>query len=530
MQDSIYRSNTLGQSYNLFVSDQSVSAAGSQTMTFDLSSAELRSRIDRSYVYDGYWLWAFPDLKPLMNYSLIVHDGLDGFACFIAGQNSFFAADPSIPLGYADSYLSDYLVHTSRQFALPWLFKKFMSETSQLQLSETRDPISRKIYKSVSNPTLDLAMLIDPATSLPYAIRSLENHVVFGNSTSDLVLSSWAEAKIGNGTMLFPHRFQTVYNSVIVLEDFVIAAIGTNEEIPADYFKPDIAPYPKDEVYPEGNQQPPTTTPSKPAQNPDYPRSEVHEAFEAGLWGGPFGEVYNISNVSISHPIQGLDEISTIYIGYPDYVQVLIEFEDGLLITDAPAHRSKIILDWVDIHKNGKKITHVVPSHHHRDHAGGVDDFVDAGATLVVPEIAAGFYNFTGKILQMVTYREDKPFILKDSKVQFRSFWKDGNPHARDWAFSVAGPSNPTSPEQFVVFNADVVNPGTDARRWDTGSALRFFNNAVEIGLPPETTLVGAHGSSDGGKSTSEQLARLASTAGFPYPQLTVKDWTAKNW
>ena len=498
-------------------------------MTFDLSSDRLRSRIDRSYVYDDYWLWAFPDLKPSMNYSLIIQDGSDGFACFVDGQNSFFAADPSIPLGYADPYLSDYLVHTSHQFALPWLFKKFMSDISLLQLSETEDPISMKTYKSVSNPTLDLAMLVDPVTSLPYAIRSQEYHIVFGNSTSDLVLSSWAEVKTGNGTMLFPHRFQTVYNAAAVLEDFVITAIGVNENISADYFKPDIAPYPKDEVYPKGTQPPPTTTPSKPAQNPEYSRSEVHEAFEAGLWSGPFGEMYGVSNVSISHPIQGLDEIRLVYIGYPDYVQVLVEFEDGLLITDAPAHRSKIILDWVDIHMKGKKITHVVPSHHHRDHAGGVDDFVEAGATLVVPEIATALYNFTGKISQMVTYNEDEPFILKDSKVQFRSFWKDENPHARDWTFSVAGAADPSSPDQFVVFNADVVNPGTDATKWDAGSALRFFTNTVEIGLPPETTLVGAHGSSHGGTSTSEQLARLASTAGFSYPQLTVKDWNANN-
>ena len=56
-------------------------------MTFDLSSDSLRSRIDRAYQYDDYWLWAFPDLQPSINYSLIVQDGSDGFACFIDGQN-----------------------------------------------------------------------------------------------------------------------------------------------------------------------------------------------------------------------------------------------------------------------------------------------------------------------------------------------------------------------------------------------------------------------------------------------------------
>lgn len=493
-------------------------------MTFDLSSDGLRSRVDRSYVYDEYWVWAFPDLAPSMNYTLIVQDGSDGFACFNDGQNSFFAADPSVPLGYADAYLTDYLIHQTHQFALPWLFKKFMSDLATLELSDVQDPVSKKTYRSISSGTLGLAMLIDPFTQLPYAIRSQEDHVVFGNSTSDLVLSSWARVEAGNGTMLFPHRMQTIYNCEAMLEDFVITSIGINENLSLDFFEPKIAPHPSDPYSPT------STTPSKPARNPEYPRSEVHEFFESGLWNGPFGETYNASDVHIGHPIEGLDEINTVYIGgYPDYVQLMIEFDDGILVTDAPPHRSRILLEWIRANKKGKKVTHVVPSHHHRDHAGGFVDYVEAGATLVIPEVAAALYNFTGGVSQMATYSNSEPFVKKDSKVQFRSFWQDENPHARDWSFSVAATAKPSEPDQFVVYNADVVNPGTDATKWDAGSALRFFRSTVEIGLPPNATLVGSHGSSNGGTSTSDELARLADTAGFQYPRLTVEDWNARN-
>jgi hypothetical protein len=398
-----------------------------------------------------------------------------------------------------------------------------MSDVSQLELSQVVDPISKQTYSSINDNTLGLSMLIDMNTNLPYGVRSPEDHVVFGKSTSDLVLSAWAKVSSGNSTMLFPHRFQTVYNSEAVLEDFVITSVVTNADLPSDYFEPQIAPHPS------GGQSQTSTKPSRPARNPEYSRSEVHEFFEAALWGGPFGEIFDASNVTIGHPIEGLDEIRTIYVGYADYVQLLVEFEDGLLITDAPPHRSKIILDWVDSHMQGKKITHVVPSHHHRDHAGGVVDYVAAGATLVIPDIAVGLYNSTGGIPQMETYNENSPFVKRDSKIQFRSFWKDENPHARDWTFGVASAADPKRGDEFVVYNADVVNPGTDARRWDTGSALRFFTSAVEVGLPPETTLVGAHGSSHGGTSTSEVLARLAGIAGFPYPQLNAEDWNASN-
>ena len=164
-----------------------------------------------------------------MDYSLVVKDGSDGFACFTRGQNSFFAPDPSAALGYADPYLTDYLVHQARQFALPWLVKKFVSETSQLQQSQIQDHISGNTYLSVDHNRLGLAMLINTTGHLPYAIRSQEYHRVFGNSTSDVVISDWkvsAASQDGGFKMLLPHRFQTVYNSESVLEDFIVTSMS----------------------------------------------------------------------------------------------------------------------------------------------------------------------------------------------------------------------------------------------------------------------------------------------------------------
>ena len=337
-------------------------------MSFEITDEEVRSRIDRSYVYDDYWIWGFPDLKPPIDFSLVVHDGPDGFACFTQGQNSFFAEDPSVALGYADPYLTDYLIHQTHQFALPWLLQKFATDASKLQQSQIQDPITGMTYLAINHNDLGLAMLIDLTSHLPYAIRSEEYHIVFGNSTSDLVLSGWSEVDTGSqgAKVLLPHHFQTVYNSKSVLEDFLITSISVNSKLSDDFFDAHIT----------GGDSDTSKKPSKPEQNPEYPRSEIHESFESGLWSGPFGDFAGVSDVVIENPIPGLKEIITLYIAYPDYVQLLVEFENGLLITDAPPHRSKIILDWVESNMNGKHITHVVPSHHHRDHAGGVDDYV----------------------------------------------------------------------------------------------------------------------------------------------------------
>ncbi|KEF59334.1 uncharacterized protein A1O9_04178 [Exophiala aquamarina CBS 119918] len=40
----------------------------------------------------------------------------------------------------------------------------------------------------------------------------------------------------------------------------------------------------------------------------------------------------------------------------------------------------------------GKPIPYVFPTHHHRDHSGGVPDYVAAGAKLTVPEMSRDYW------------------------------------------------------------------------------------------------------------------------------------------
>ena len=491
-------------------------------MTFDLTNG-LRSRIDRAYEYDDYWVWGFPDLQPHINFSLVVDAADNGCGCFVKGQNSFYTQDPSVAEGFTDPYLTDYLVHQTRQFALPWLLIRFLADAAHIQVKSTVVDVSGETYSELVHETLGLSLLVNTTNHIPYAVRSMEQHLVFGNSTNDVLLVAWKnvqfEASATKHTVMLPHRLQTVYNSMSVLEDFIIDSILVNGVLQSDFFATKPAP--------KGTGG--GTNPQHPATSPEYPRSEVHEFFESGLWSGPFTDFANVSDVVVDHPVPGLKEIMNIWVAYADYVQVLVEFEDGLLITDAAPHRSTIILEWVKANMNGKKITHVVPSHHHRDHAGGVADYVAAGATLVIPEIALELYNFTGSLSAVETYTAEQPFVVKDDKVEFRSFWKVENPHAVDWTFGIANAADTSVDSDFVVFNADVISPGTDATRWDTGPAREFLIQCVAIGLPPGAKLVGAHGSSHGGHSTSEELGKLARTAGFDYPPLSADDYHTRN-
>jgi glyoxylase-like metal-dependent hydrolase (beta-lactamase superfamily II) len=454
-----------------------------------------------------------------MNYSIVLKDGAEGFACFTKGQNSFFVNDPTQPLGYTDSFLADYLIHQAQQFALPWLLQQMTSAPSRLRTYDIVEPVTKNRLRVLELVDSELSLIINATSHKPYKIRSWENHPTFGKSTNDLLLSNYSKVSFDDNSALslqLPYRLQTVYNSSTVLEDVKLDSIAINPAIKAGFFDPVLSAEDK-------------SSPQAPKQGTLYPRAEVHEFFEAGLWGGPFESFFNTSDVVVTHPIPNIPQIMAVYVGYADYVQLVLNFTDGVLITDAAPHRSRILIQWVK-ETLGKSVTHIVPSHHHRDHAGGVPDYVDAGAVLVVPDVAKKFYSaINGGNVSFSTYNESNPFILKDANIQFRSLWRDENPHARDWSYGIATSACPTNNEGTVAFVADVWSPDPndggmgDAVRFDIEYARQWLDTAVEDGLPRGTIVVGAHG----GNTTTDKLESLIAITGYEYPALEIKDWKA---
>ena len=78
-----------------------------------------------------------------------------------------------------------------------------------------------------------------------------------------------------------------------------------------------------------------------------------------------------------------------------------------------------------------------------------------------------------------------------------------------------------------MAFNADVWSPGSDGLRWDAGYTRQWLDMAVEDGLARDAIVVGTHGSSANGTSTTEVLRSLIDITGYNYPNLTARDWRA---
>lgn len=73
---------------------------------------------------------------------------------------------------------------------------------------------------------------------------------------------------------------------------------------------------------------------------------------------------------------------------------LVVEQANGVVVVDAPLYeaRAKALYDWIATNIPGKPVTHLVLTHHHRDHTGAARTFVARGARVVVGAAAKPFF------------------------------------------------------------------------------------------------------------------------------------------
>lgn len=183
---------------------------------------------------------------------------------------------------------------------------------------------------------------MDPDTSLPYIIRSTEDHVIFGTSSYDILLT---EYKSVNGVQ-FPTRLKSILNNRRLLGDYRADEVIVNPLLNSDMF-----------VIP--GQQLETHTPTRSTQ---YGFAEISEWSAAHMWYGEWTRTEE--NYTISKPFADLPGLWYMDPGStpPAYKQVILEFEDEVVVLDAPPHQSHIVIQWIK-DNIGKPITYVWVGH-----------------------------------------------------------------------------------------------------------------------------------------------------------------------
>ncbi|KLP09809.1 uncharacterized protein LW94_7929 [Fusarium fujikuroi] len=340
-----------------------------------------------------------------------------------------------------------------------------------------------KIRRSISSEEreVDINGIIFPA-DIPTIYRPLRR------TTSDLRKRDKRRIPIklqrSTGNQI-SHTIQTIYSSSsqrlsVVLEDFVIDKINATSKFSNKLF----------DLVLHGQK---ANISEKP---PGVPSGLVTD-YSTSLLGSPVKNV-SVDALKSSRPV--------------DLLQVY-----WLIIDDShDLGFNEAVLEWIE-RNIGKKVTYVAPSHHHRDHSGGVADYVRAGAKLIIPEMAVDYWSSIPGA-QFITFNQTHPYVHRDNKVQAWFNWADQAPHASDWTYVMVTERCPNTSSSIFVFEANTCEAGLSVDLGNQQQMRQWLDQLLDDGLPRSTTVMPMHG----WITPSEQLINITA---YQYPDFDISRW-----
>ncbi|MGH1341914.1 MAG: MBL fold metallo-hydrolase [Nannocystales bacterium] len=203
---------------------------------------------------------------------------------------------------------------------------------------------------------------------------------------------------------------------------------------------------------------------------------------------------------------------------------LVIEQANRIVVIEAPldGRRSEAILGWVESEYPSKPVSHVISTHHHLDHAGGLRRFVAEGVAVIVAESGTAFLEnevvgATCSILpdtlalsptpaELIGVSAGSSLSLDDPQVPVIAYQIDTE-HAADMLIVHL-------PQQGITFNSDLYSPlppelkGLVTPYFRDIELLDFSAGLAQHAIVPQV-IVGGHGAVATGEAFAADVAAL---------------------
>ncbi len=156
-------------------------------------------------------------------------------------------------------------------------------------------------------------------------------------------------------------------------------------------------------------------------------------------------------------------------LGGQSHHSVLVEFADHLELIEAPQNDTRALAVIAKARETvpGKPLTHLINTHHHFDHSGGIRAAIAEGLTIVTHEDNAAYYQEAGTRPHTVSpdalQQNARPVTVEpvtggqmersDGQMTMQLFWVEGNPHASTMLMAYF-------PATRMLVEVDVFTPG----------------------------------------------------------------------
>lgn len=414
------------------------------------------------------------DFKEIVN-------GNDGF---LDGTESLFGA-PGGPL------LSDRTAAIRRQqrFLNPHLILKDIAANPSIATDGGAALLDGSLHNLlvVSDSVHPITLYVNAKTGKLAKLSTLENEPLHRDVPVEVFYEGWETTSSG---LLFPKNVYMGVDGHLVSSE-TRKTVTVNGTLAASLFQ-----------LPSGTNLPP------------------YNAEDAGR--GASQHVFHQIFASFGIPLDGVDLTTSETVLTPgvhylrgySHNTLVVEQANGIVVLEAPLYpeRSDAVINWIKAKFPNKPITHVLATHHHSDHAGGLRSYVAQGTKVVAHESVTSFYQELFRAPS--TIRPDAlaqkptaptivpvaigtPLRLDDATHPVVAY-NLPNTHAADMLLFYL-------PNEKIAFASDLFNPGQGG--FGNGPKELYTAIKTTYGLDV-TTVTGGHGN-------TSSLADLQQAAGM---------------